>query len=425
MSFLYLEIYRLIYPICLMLIKLLIPYNKKVKKGFRMREDVNRVPPWLNFSDLKNPILIHCASGEFEYAKPVIREIKKRNPQQTIAVTYFSPSYESQIKNFEGVDFSCPIPWDLPHVQREFLSRLRPKQILISRTDLWPEFLVQAKALHIPIIMFSAVLSAHSAKIQNFFLKSYQRWLFSFLFHVYCVSEEDKKCFAQLISPQRITPLGDTRFDQTLFRLSKPNYLKEHLVGKKENRREPAFLAGSTWPEDEKQIIPYFRDLIRAGIRVMIAPHEPSEEHVAKLKAQIAHFGVRPILYSEANSWAQNQVMIIDQVGILADLYAFADWAFVGGSFKKQVHSVMEPLAQGCKTFFGPHHHNNREAIVFQHINHYAVAIQNGAQMAQLILKNRNMDTSETFKESLKATVIARSGASEKLVQMLIKPTPF
>lgn len=408
----------------MILIKLLAPYNKKIKKGVRMREDVNRVPPWLNFSDLQNPILIHCASGEFEYAKPVIREIKKRNPNQAIAVTYFSPSYESQIKNFEGIDFSCPIPWDLPYIQREFLSKLKPKQILISRTDLWPEFLVQAKAQNIPVIMFSATLSVYSSKVQNSFLRSYTRWLYSFLSQIYCVSEDDKKAFSVLINPHRIIPIGDTRFDQTLYRLSKPNYLKEHLVGKKENRREPTFIAGSTWPEDEKEIIPYFKDIIRSGVRVMIAPHEPTEEHIVKLKAQIAHFGVRPILYSEANSWAPNQAMIIDQIGILADLYAFADWAFVGGSFKKQVHSVMEPLAQGCRTFFGPYHINNREALVFQYINNFAICIENGAQMAQWIMKNKNMDTAEMFKENLKTTVIARSGASERLVHALLKPAP-
>lgn len=423
LNFLYLEIYRLIYPICVMLIKVLAPYNPKLKKGVRMRENVNRVPPWLNFSDLENPILIHCASGEFEYAKPVIREIKKRNPNQAIAVSYFSPSYEGQIKNFEGIDFSCPLPWDLPHVQREFLAKLRPKQILISRTDLWPEFLVQAKAFRIPIIIFSAMLSPHSSKVQNFFLRSYHRWLYSFIFHIYCATEDDKRVFSQFLSPSRITAIGDTRFDQTLYRLSKPNYLKDYLVGKREDRRAPTFIAGSTWNEDEKEIIPVMKDLIRAGIKVMIAPHEPTTDHVLRLKAKISQSGVRPILYSEANEWKPNQVLIIDQLGILADLYAFADWAFVGGSFKKQVHSVMEPLAQGCKTFFGPYHFNNREALMFQRINNYAVPVNSGLEMAQLIIKNKNMDTSETFRESLKTAVIARAGASERLVLALIKPT--
>lgn len=425
MSFIYLEVYRLIYPICMMLLKLLAPYNLKIKKGLRMRETVNRVPPWLNFSDLESPILIHCASGEFEYAKSVIREIKKRNPNQAIAVTYFSPTYEGQIKNFEGIDFSCPLPWDLPHIQREFLTKLRPKQILIARTDLWPELLVQAKALKIPIILFSAVLSSYSSKVQNFLLRSYHKWLYSYIFHIYCATEEDRRVFAQLTSPHRITAIGDTRYDQILYRLSKPNYLKDYLVGKKEERTVPTFIAGSTWEEDEREIVPVLKDIIRAGIKVMIAPHEPTTEHVIRLKAKISKTGIRPILYSEANEWLPNQVLIIDQLGILADLYAFADWAFVGGSFKKQVHSVMEPLAQGCKTFFGPYHQNSREAIMFQRINNYAVAINSGLEMAHLIIQNRNMDTSEIFKENLKTAVYARAGASEKLVQALIKPTPL
>jgi 3-deoxy-D-manno-octulosonic-acid transferase len=92
MSFLYLEIYRILYPLCLFLAKMLSFSSYKLKKGLRMREDRNRVPPWLNFTNIEQPILIHCASGEFEYAKPVIREIKKRNPQQAVVDTYFSPT---------------------------------------------------------------------------------------------------------------------------------------------------------------------------------------------------------------------------------------------------------------------------------------------------------------------------------------------
>jgi 3-deoxy-D-manno-octulosonic-acid transferase len=415
---LYLEFYRIFYPVFLFIVKLFSPYNKKLKKGFRMREDKNRVPPWLNFIDIKDPILIHCASGEFEYAKPVIREIKKRNPNASIVVTYFSPSYESQIKNTEGIDFSCPLPWDLPHVQREFLTKLQPKQILISRTDLWPEFLYQAQSLKIPISMFSTTLSAKSSKIQNVFLKSYQRWLFSFLTHVYCVSDDDKINLSQLIDPRKITVIGDTRFDQVIYRISKPNRLKDNLLAKKETRMTSVFIAGSTWSEDEAEIVPIFKELIRNGIQVIIAPHEPSEEHIDKLKNDFINQGVRSVLYSEANLWPHNQVLIIDQVGILADLYAWADWAFVGGSFKKQVHSVMEPLAQGCKTYFGPYHINNREALMFKSLG-YATSIHSGQQMLELMLNNRNMDTSQSYKEGLKQAIHTKAGASETLILKL------
>lgn len=422
MNFLYLEIYRILYPLCLFLAKLFSFSSYKLKKGLRMREDRNRVPPWLNFTDIKDPILIHCASGEFEYAKPVIKEIKKRNPKQAVVVTYFSPTFESQIKNFEGIDFSCPLPWDLPRVQREFLLKLHPKHILISRTDLWPEFLTQSKALHIPISMFSAMLSKDSSKIQNSLLRNYQRWLFSHLTHVYCVSEEDKNNLSRLIDSRKITTIGDTRFDQVLVRIAKPNYLKDNLLAKRSERLNSVFIAGSTWSEDEREILPIFKDLIRNTIQVIIVPHEPTEEHIAILKKQISSLGIRPLLYSEAVSWPPNQVLIVDQVGILADLYAWADWAFIGGSFKRQVHSVMEALAHGCKTFFGPYHENSREALMFKTMG-FASSVNDGQQMLQFILRNRNMDTSQTFKEQMKEAVKAHSGASQTLIAAIIRPT--
>jgi len=419
MGIVFLELYRVIYPLTIFLAKLLASLNPKLKKGLVMREEKNHIPPWLNFHDLNNPILIHCASGEFEYAKPLIREIKKKNPKQAVVVTYFSPSYESQIKKTEAIDFSCPLPWDLPHVQKEFLSKLNPKMILISRTDLWPEFLYQAKLLKIPVCIFSAVLSSASSKIKNPLIKVYQKWLYTFISHIYAVSEDDKTNLSQLISSDKITVAGDTRFDQTLFRISKPNQLKD-LLAEKNARMNSIFIAGSTWAEDEKEILPIFNQLISEGIQVIIAPHEPSPEHISKLSEDITNLGLKPLLYSQATAWQPNQVLVIDQVGILADLYAWADWAFVGGSFKKQVHSVMEPLAQGCKTFFGPHHMNNREAIVFKHINGYAQEVSSGTQMLQLISSNRNKDTSTSFKEGLKETVRARAGASIRLTDKLV-----
>lgn len=420
MGIIFLELYRIVYSLSYFLIGFFTSFNAKLKKGIRMREPKNGIPPWLNFRNLQSPILIHCASGEFEYAKPLIREIKKKNPNQSIVVTYFSPSYESQIKNTKDIDFSCPLPWDLPAIQKDFLTKLKPKMILISRTDLWPEFLYQAKQQKIPVSIFSSVLSAKSSKITNPLIRLYQKWLYSFIHHIYAVSENDKANLSHLIDPKRISVLGDTRFDQSLFRISNPNHLKTSLI-KDKNMMNSVFIAGSTWQEDEKEIIPVFPELIKNNIQIIIAPHEPSEPHIEKLKSQIKNLNLTPLLYSEATTWKANQVLIIDQVGILADLYSWADWAFVGGSFKKQVHSVMEPLAQGCKTFFGPYYSNNREAISFQHINAYATSVASGAQMLHLMLKNRNLETSNTFKTDLKQTVRAKAGASEKLATILTR----
>jgi 3-deoxy-D-manno-octulosonic-acid transferase len=56
-------------------------------------------------------------------------------------------------------------------------------------------------------------------------------------------------------------------------------------------------------------------------------------------------------------------VVVVDRVGVLGDLYAIADVAFVGGGFHAAgLHSVLEPAAFGAPVVFGPRHANSREA---------------------------------------------------------------
>jgi 3-deoxy-D-manno-octulosonic-acid transferase len=110
--------------------------------------------------------------------------------------------------------------------------------------------------------------------------------------------------------------------------------------------------------------------------------------------------------------------MVIDQVGILADLYQWGTWAFVGGSFRKTVHSVMEPLAQGCVTFFGPLYTNNREAIEFSQAG-LAYAIPNGDEMLKKLLET--VSKLPSLQDNIRNAIRRKTGASKKLVEEILR----
>jgi 3-deoxy-D-manno-octulosonic-acid transferase len=131
-------------------------------------------------------------------------------------------------------------------------------------------------------------------------------------------------------------------------------------------------ILGSTWPQDEAVWIPAFCELLRKGNlgRVILAPHEISSQRLEDIQNQLRAQQVTFCLYSTlSNSSLQNEtsykVLILDQIGILPEIYAFGDIAFVGGSFRGKVHSVMEPLAWGLPVATGPFFSNNREALDF------------------------------------------------------------
>ncbi len=318
------------------------------------------------------PVWIHASSGEIEYAKPLIRAIKEKWPQQIILVSYFSPSAKKLLKQTPGIDAVVPLPWDERKIVKKFLDHFNPKCLLIARTDIWPEFTFQCKMKNIPSFVFSATFSDSRAKM--FFLtKTLSRFCFDQLTAIFCASEEDliEINKTDIISPRQV--LGDTRYDQVIWRAKNPSSFDKmnKLKSKMTMDKKVTLIIGSSWPEDEEKIFPALSSFIKKGGQVILAPHEINENSLYNTRAQLKKNGLRGLIMSkDLDAWCEQkdhqQLLIVDQVGVLAEVYTLGDIAFVGGSFRSKVHSVMEPLAAGLPTLVGPFHLNNREALLFQ-----------------------------------------------------------
>ena len=354
MSTIFLFSYRLTYPILWLLAFVFQKVNPKLSQGFILRKnfDYSQLP--------KGAIWFHCASGEIEYARAVIREIKKQYPEQKIIVSYFSPSVLPILKKIKEIDASFPLVFDHYFAVRKLLKQLDAKCLWIAKTDLWPELLYQCKQANIPSYLFSATLVSGSAKLSNIVNQKFYAWVHSLLSHIYCVGPDDAAIFASLGLQKNCSIAGDTRFAQARFRVQQQN---EEVNVLNWQSAKKILLAGSTWSADEEALIFCAKEI--KNLAFVFVPHEPSAKHCTELIEKLKKQELSYQLYSQNPNWDGNSILIVDKVGILADLYKKADLAFVGGSFKKSVHSVMESLAAGLCCFVGPYHLNNREAIAF------------------------------------------------------------
>jgi 3-deoxy-D-manno-octulosonic-acid transferase len=201
-------------------------WTQKLNKAYDLRRSHRDMP---NFA--KRPVWIHASSGEFEYAKPVIRKSKEHDPNQPIVVTYFSPSYASAIANTPDIAWSAPLPLDLPGPVHSFLQRLNPCALLVARTDLWPELLRQTQARKIPSLLFSATVRAQLTSA-NLFTRLYRRWLYRHIGDIYAVAATDESALHAL-GAVNAKAMGDTRFDQVFYRLQHP---KRDQLGVKTKR---------------------------------------------------------------------------------------------------------------------------------------------------------------------------------------------
>lgn len=309
---------------------------------------------------LKKPFWIHAASGEIEYARPLIRELKTKYPDTPVVVTYSSPSAERLLKNISEIDAWGIAPWDLFWQCREFIERINPRAVFFARTDVWPEMAYQLRKKQVPSLLFSATFAENSSRLKGL-SKHLTSYALAQLSNIFVVSEEDSVVLRTAGINAAVQVVGDTRFDQIFYRLDHPQKVHDFLRPSVEKN---VLVAGSTWPEDEEILLAWYANH-QQDFKLLLAPHEISDHHLETIKTRLKNLKIDFEFYSQATSWT-SPILILDQIGILAELYTWGTWAFVGGSFKKQVHSVMEPLAAGLPVWVGPFHHNNREALSFK-----------------------------------------------------------
>jgi 3-deoxy-D-manno-octulosonic-acid transferase len=408
------SLYRIIYFVVVrLLLPWLHPINEKVSRGYLLRKYNGAHAPWLEAPAQQRPLWIHCASGEFEYALPLIREIKKNNPQQKVMVTYFTPSYVKKIKAEPLVDYVFPSPWDEPRTMQEFVNYHKPQALLFARTDVWFEMTRQCHLAGIPVIVFS--MTFH--KKINIMLRRFLKWRWQYVDKFYVVSKEDQLSLCQLLPRAQVEVSGDSRYDQCLYRLSQ----KKPLPFQIENSPKKLIVAGSTWNEDEKVLLPIIQKTLNQW-RWILVPHESTKDHLYELTQHLQSLQIPFVRSSFIQSWRGEEVLLVDQVGFLAELYPFADASFIGGSFRKQVHSVMESLASGCLTYVGPSYKNNREAIEFSASSDTGLAPVQVVHTRDELLDKINSQLShwnQKERNKLQLMVASKSGASTRLAQKI------
>jgi 3-deoxy-D-manno-octulosonic-acid transferase len=369
---------------------------------------------------LARPLWIHAASGEIEYARPIIREYKKKNPDVPILITYTSPSAKKMLEGLGEVDVWGVLPWEFNFLMNSFIKKWNPRALLISRTDVWPILANSVASAKIPSLLFSATFAENSSRLKGF-TRFLTRYTLNQLTEIHCVSEDDRKNIEDLQLKCKICVSGDTRFDQVFHRLENPKALRSELMPTPDDF---VFIAGSTWPEDEKHLLGALAKLKGQLPKFIIAPHEATPAHLEHLEQQIQELGLESLRYSTAHHWSEGKILIVDQVGILAELYTWSDLAFIGGSFKKQVHSVMEALAAGVPVMVGPFHKNNREALFYQKKNFSAGMIVQVVHTSEDIVLLIDRMTKKILmlpqiKEQIRAEVYKNRNSTQRILEAL------
>jgi 3-deoxy-D-manno-octulosonic-acid transferase len=326
----------------------------------------SRYRAWASHRARHRPLLwMHAPSvGEGLQARPVLELVRSRHSELQIAFTHFSPSAESFARSLD-VDFRDYLPFDSAGDARAALDALQPTALVFSKLDVWPVLTELAHARGVRLGLVSATLAPASSRRSSLAF-AILRDAYAMLDAVGAVDAADAERLVSLgVRPGAIVVTGDTRYDQVWSRSARTNRAAPPLLQLDADR--PTVVAGSTWPADEAVVLPAFEAVRRLPLlrdaRLIIAPHEPTDEHLQPIQRWAAATGFTLSRLAAADRFTD--VVLVDRVGVLGDLYALAHVAFVGGGFHDAgLHSVLEPAAFGAPVLFGPRYHGSRDAVL-------------------------------------------------------------
>lgn len=349
-------------------------------------------------------IWVHCASlGEFEQARPLIEEWKTKYNYQ-ILLTFFSPSGYEVRKNYPFADYIGYIPYDYPKKINQFLDHFDPDMVIMVKYEFWFQTLESIQKRKIPLYLISGLFRENQlffSFVGGWFLSILKGFTFLFL--------QDKKS-EQILEKRGIKNhafCGDTRLDRVLqikAQLQENKIIEHFSNGKKLS------IFGSVWPQDFEIIEGVIG--LNPHEKFLIAPHNLDQAFIEKLcsigQAQ---------RYSTYDTNKAAQILILDNMGMLASAYSYGKIAYVGGAFGKAVHNTMEPAVFGLPVLFGPAYKKFHEAGALIEVN----AARSFREKAELTAFMHSLLSDEDLQQKMgkasSAYVHENAGATQKILK--------
>lgn len=287
---------------------------------------------------------MHCASlGEFEQGRLIIDRIKLEDPTIYFLLSFFSPSGYEIKKNYKSADEVVYLPLDSTAEMSCFIDYYNPAVFIGVKYEWWWNLFDELNKRSIPKVLIALKPKINSYIFKPFFAK-YRNLLISNSY-LYCQDEATFEVFSRL--SQQAFLSGDPRVESVLQRKSHLGqeiiFLEKTISGRK------VIVYGSVYEQDMKVLSKSIDEL--KDYYHIIVPHDVSMENCQKMSF---YFSEKLHYLSTFDELSISNKILIDQVGLLFDLYKLGDAAYIGGGFGKSIHNTLEPAVFGLPTAIGP-----------------------------------------------------------------------
>ena len=405
-----------------------IRYNKYIGS---LGQRLGYLPVSLNV-DGEESIWIHAVSvGEALTARALAADLKERYPRLRLylSTTTIAGQHVAR-RSLQHVDAVFYFPFDWAFIVKRTLNIVRPRVFVMMETEIWPNLLRLCRARGVKTVLINGRISS----------RSYPRYRLIKPFFRRVLADVDRFCMQSDESARRIIELGADASKVTVTGSLKFDSLEMPAVvshGKPRERvlrffrlspNRLVLVAGSTVKGEEPAVLKAFSRLKGASPSAMaiLAPRQPERFGEVERLARDGGFVTARRSDLPIDTEPRADVVVLDTIGELAQLYQVATVVFVGGSLVDHGgHNILEPAVFGKPILFGPHMQNFKEIVDAFVANDAAVQVGSDRELEQAMI---SLATDPVRRAKLgaaaRALVEANRGAKEKTLAVIADLLP-
>lgn len=358
-----------------------LPYTIYKRRAFpeEWRERMGRYP--FDFSKGQQGIWIHGASlGEIAAASQLVQRLRKKYPHLRIVVSAMTVTGKERASEImEDVNTFVLMPFDFLPLMHAAIKSINPKTLILIETEMWPSLLFLARRRGVNIVLANARLSDRTYQRYRK-LRAMSRWFFDQIDLYIPKNDAERKKFIRLgVHEEKIRLTGCLKSDNGM---QLPVSRKALSIPEK----KLVVVAGSVRKGEEDIVILAFKDVQREheGCYLIIAPRHLNR--VSEIESILTRENLKYMKRTLKRSYDGEQVLILDTVGELRNIYSVADVAFVGGTLLPYGgHNPLEPAYFGVPILFGPHVDNIRTDVAELLGMRCAVMVKDGGEFSHAL----------------------------------------
>ncbi len=364
-------------------------------------------------------VWIHAASvGEAKIAGFLISHLKKKNQALSLHLSVMTEAgFRTAVRELDPDVTVSYFPLDAVRPIARTLDMIQPKMIVITETEIWPNLIRAATGRGIPVILVNARMSPKAFRRYRM-MKGAMADLLAAYDRFFVKTDSDYERYTYFgVQSEKSVVAGDMKFDAPLLERSEGRR-KEIRARAGVSDDQFLLVAGSTRPGEEEKLVEVYAAIKaeQPQLRLILAPRHV--ERTGEIRAFLDSRNLPYYIYGKAAK--DDGLILVDRIGLLADIYMAADLAFVGGTLVDLGgHNLLEPVWAGAPVLFGPYVSNVREAADYITEHQYGTVVSSIDELQEILVAILEGQRSFEIKTAADMGVSATALAGDYILKRL------